>query len=178
MVLARSKQRVNEAHRRIEAILAELGLQLNPAKTKIVELTEGKAGFDFLGFHLHKVESWKHQGYWYLQRWPSRNATKVIRARIRDATNRRYVGLSVDEIVTTLNPKLRAWANYFRYGNSSKCFAALDSYVHERLAIFASNKHGRRGRHWTTHYDGEWFRSLNLFQLSGTVRYGTVHAYR
>ena len=27
--------------------------------SRIVELTTGKEGFDFLGFHLRKVESWK-----------------------------------------------------------------------------------------------------------------------
>ena len=40
-------------------ILGPLGLQLNPDKTRIVCLTEGAEGFDFLGFHCHKVESWR-----------------------------------------------------------------------------------------------------------------------
>jgi hypothetical protein len=39
----------------VGAVLARLGLQLNPDKTRIVHLGRGAAGFDFLGFHLHKV---------------------------------------------------------------------------------------------------------------------------
>ena len=47
-----------------------LGLSLSPEKTRIVALTGGKEGFDFLGFHLRKVESWKWRGK-YLQRRPA-----------------------------------------------------------------------------------------------------------
>ena len=56
------------------AMLAPLGLQLRPAKTSVVCLTRGAEGFDFLGFHHHKVESWRWRGRWYLQRWPSQRA--------------------------------------------------------------------------------------------------------
>jgi hypothetical protein len=38
------------------------------------------------------------------------------------------------------------WGAYFRYGNSARKFAHVDAYVHERLAIFASIKHGLHGR--------------------------------
>ena len=35
----------------LRAILAELGLELKEAKTRIVHLREGGEGLDFLGFH-------------------------------------------------------------------------------------------------------------------------------
>ncbi len=43
---------------------------------------------------------------------------------------------------------LRGWGAYFRNGNSGRKFNAVDGYVHERLAILASRKHGLRGRNW------------------------------
>lgn len=52
------------------------------------------------------------------------------------------------------------------------------SYVHERLAILASNKHARRGRNWQRHYNGEWLRRLGPYRLTGTVHHGTAHAWR
>ncbi|MEU4302160.1 group II intron maturase-specific domain-containing protein [Kitasatospora aureofaciens] len=55
-----------------------------------------------------------------------------------------------------LNPVLRGWAAYFRNGNSGRKFNAVDGYVHERLAIFASRKHGLAGRNWTTRYTYGW----------------------
>ena len=81
-------------------------------------------------------------------------------------------------VVEYLNPVLRGWGNYFRAGNSARQFSRIDSYVHERLAILASVKHGRTGRNWTTRYNGAWFRRLGVYTLTGTVRYGTAHAPR
>jgi RNA-directed DNA polymerase len=62
VVLCRSRTRAEQALRRVTAILAPLGLQLHPDKTRIVRLTGGEQGFDFLGFHHRKVESWRWRG--------------------------------------------------------------------------------------------------------------------
>src|SRR6188472_3189961 len=56
VVLTTNRQRAEEARRRIEAVLAMLGLRLHPDKTRIVCLNGGEDGFDFLGFHHHKTE--------------------------------------------------------------------------------------------------------------------------
>jgi len=178
VVLCRTQRRAEEARRRVIEVLARLGLQLHPDKTRIVCLTKGREGFDFLGFHHHKVESQKWQGHWYLQRWPSARAMKSVRTKVRNLTTRRSVGLPVDEVVAALNRVLRGWGNYFRYGHSSRKFDVVDSYVHERLAIFASDKHGLPGRNWDRRFTTAWFHSLGVYRLSGTVRRGTPHAWR
>jgi RNA-directed DNA polymerase len=178
VVVCPSAARAKEARRQAEAILSALGLQLNLEKTRIAELTRGKEGFDFLGFHLHKVESWKWKGRWYLQRWPSDRAMSNIRAKVRAGTDRRLVGVELSTVVENLNPVLHGWANYFRHGNSARKFHVVDSYVHERLAILASNKHARSGRNWVSHYNGAWLSRLGVYTLTGTVRYGPVHARR
>jgi group II intron reverse transcriptase/maturase len=178
IVVCRSRARAEEARRRVATILATLGLELHPDKTRIAQLTRGKQGVDFLGFHLRKVESWRWPGHYYLQRWPSDRAMAAIRAKIREATDRRYVGLSVDTVVTNLNRVLRGWSAYFRYGNSGRKFTVIDSYVHERLAIFASTKHGLPGRNWQRRFTWAWSGRLGVYRLSGKVRYGTAHAVR
>jgi group II intron reverse transcriptase/maturase len=178
VVLCLSAERAREAQRRSAAVLAGFGLRLSPEKTRIVELTRGKQGFDFLGFHLRKVESWKWRGKWYLQRWPSARAMNTIRAKVRALTDRRYAGLTIESAVDRLNPVLRGWGNYFRAGNSARKFNQIDSYVHERLAILACNKHQLSGRKWDSRFNGEWFRRLGVHTLKGTIRYGTAHASR
>src|SRR3954451_11469188 len=65
-----------------------------------------------------------------------------------------------------------------REGNSGRKFNAVDGYVHERLAIFASRKHGRRGRNWTTRYTGRWLERLGVYRLTGNVHWATAHANR
>jgi hypothetical protein len=57
LVVCRSRARAEQARRRVAEILACLGLVLHPGKTRIVCLTRGQQGVDFLGFHLRKVES-------------------------------------------------------------------------------------------------------------------------
>jgi RNA-directed DNA polymerase len=178
VVVCRTAEQAKDAWRRARAVLAEAGLSMSPEKTRIVELTRSKQGFDFLGFHLRKVESWKWRGRWYLQRWPSARAMKQIRARIRELTDRRYAGTALEIVIKRLNPVLRGWGNYFRVGNSARKFSQIDSYVHERLALLASAKHGLTGRHWVSRFDGDWRRRLGVYALTGKVNYGTAHAPR
>ena len=64
VVLCTSRARAEEAHRRVAAMLAPLGLRLRPAKTSHVSLSRGAEGFDFVGFHHRKVESWRWRGRW------------------------------------------------------------------------------------------------------------------
>jgi hypothetical protein len=44
-------------------------------------------------------------------------------------TDRRYVGHGLETAAERLNPVLRGWSGYFRYGHSSKKFNAVDAYV-------------------------------------------------
>jgi RNA-directed DNA polymerase len=87
------------------------------------------------------------------------------------------VSRPISAVVDDHNPVLRGWDNYFRWSNSAWKFAAIDRYVHQRLAILASNKEGRRGRNWKKRFTYSWVRSLGIHPLSGTVRYyRTAHA--
>jgi RNA-directed DNA polymerase len=171
VILCPTQQRAEQARLLAAETLATLGLHLHPGKTRIVCLSRGRQGFDFLGFHHHKVESWRWRGRYYLQRWPADRAMNAIRAKIRAATDRRFVG--------NLNRVLRGWGAYFRHGNSARKFADIDTYVHERLAIFASIKHGLRyHRNWTRRFTWAWLRGLGVYRLSGRVRSGAAHALR
>jgi RNA-directed DNA polymerase len=176
VILCATRARAEQARARAAAILGTLGLRLHPDKTRVVHLAGGAEGFDFLGFHHRKKESRKFPGRYYLQKWPSERATRSIRAKVRERTDRRHVSKPTPAVVADLNLVLRGWGNYFRWGNSTERFATVDRYVHERLAILASNKTGRRGRGWGRRHDTAWLRSLGVHTLVGTVRYRTAHA--
>ncbi len=178
VIVCPARERAERARELAGAVLAGLGLRLHPDKTGIVCLANGGQGFDFLGFHHRKVESWRRRGRFYLQRWPSGRAMRVLREKIRAATDRRNVGRPLAAVVADLNPILRGWSAYFRYGNSAGKFSTIDSYVHERLAIFNNRKHGTSGRRWGKRHDGAWFSRLRVFRLSGNVRRVAAHASR
>ena len=101
-----------------------------------------------------------------------------VKAKVHARTQRRYARLPLEWAVEDLNRVLRGWGNYFRYGHSSRKFDVVDRYVHERLAILASDKHGLRGRNWDSRFTTAWFHTLGVYRLSGTVRRGTSHASR
>ena len=75
VALCDSEHQANESLRVAGEILADLGLELHPDKTRIVDLREGREGFDFLGCHFHARVSGRmlERGIrrYYLHRWPS-----------------------------------------------------------------------------------------------------------
>ena len=178
VVLVPTRARVVEAKARIEAVLEPLGLRLHPDKTRIACLAEGQEGFVFLGFEHRMRESRKWRGRWYLNRWPSPRAMASIKAKVKQRTARRFASLPLEAVVESLNPVLRGWGAYFRYGNSSQKFSAIDSYVHLRMATLASTKHGLHGRNWATRFTYGWMTDLGVYRLSGKVRYRAASARR
>jgi RNA-directed DNA polymerase len=133
VVLCTSRAQAEHAQRRAAALLGELGLVLHPDKTRVVELREGKEGFDFLGCHLHARMSgrlWEQKRIvrYYLHRWPSQRAMKRARLRVKALTGRSRVGMQLEDVIGDLNLFLRGWGNYFRTGNASTKFAQMDRY--------------------------------------------------
>jgi RNA-directed DNA polymerase len=166
-----TERQANSALRALEDNLAGLGLRLKPSKTRIVHLREGGEGLEFLGFEHRWVRSRgpRSRHVAYLARWPSRNAMQHARDRIRELTVRDRLLLSVESIVRDLNQFLRGWAGYFRYGNSSPSFDAIQAHAIKRLASFVAKRHKRsRGYGWAA----VAYRSPNrmgLLDITGAV---------
>jgi len=177
VILSPTKERAELALATLAQILAELGLSLASAKTSLVDLREPKAGFDFLGFHHRRVESFTRKGRYFCARWPSERAVRRAKDRIRSHTARRWLLLPVETIVERLNLFLVGWRGYFAYGNSTTVFHDLDEFVTERMARFVSNKHGYHGRNFGLMVlrDHE---NLGVTHLVGNVRHGPAHAVR
>jgi RNA-directed DNA polymerase len=182
VILCRTRQDAEAALGRVREVMARLRLTLHPAKTRLVELGLGKDGLDFLGCHLRVVRShFKRRNY--LFRWPSRRAMKSVRAKVHDLTaRRRNAGMKdIRECVAEVNPVLRGWGNYFRTGNASGKFNAVDRYVHRRLVRLLATRGGnRRWRPGGKPFRPEqWPHSRfveehGLHQLLGTIRYPTA----
>jgi RNA-directed DNA polymerase len=176
VVLCSSRSQADDAQRRATAILGELGLELHPDKTRVVDLREGAEGFDFLGCHFHARVSGRllERGIrrYYLHRWPSLRSMKRARARVKALTSRSQVGADLPLVIERLNLYLRGWGNYFRTGNAANKFRQLDRYVVWRLQRLLIKKRGRNLRagqadRWTK----AWFHDQGLHKLSGSIRY-------
>jgi RNA-directed DNA polymerase len=177
VVLCRSAAQAGAALETVRDVLASLGLELHPDKTKVVDLRQGREGPDFLGCHFRARMSgrlWeqKRSIRYYLHRWPSQRAMKRLRAAVRARTGRNRAGTDIRDVIADLNPVLRGWGNYFRTGNAADKFCQADDYVVWRLHRLMIKKRGRnlRAGHaqaWTE----EWFSGHGLHRLRGTIRY-------
>jgi RNA-directed DNA polymerase len=169
LAMCRTRVEAEAALAALRLILAELGLELKDAKTRIVHLEEGGEGVDFLGFHHRWVRANRARHVQFLARWPSRKAMQHARDRVRDITARERLLLPVEDVVQDLNGYLRGWAGYFRYGNSARHFDAISDYAARRVASHVTKRHKRsRGYGWSVLA----FQSpdrLGLIDLNGTV---------
>jgi RNA-directed DNA polymerase len=173
LVMCRSREQAEAALARLRVLLAELGLEPKEAKTRIVHLKVGGAGFDFLGFHhrLVRVTGRRNprRSVTFLARWPSDRAMKHARDQIRALTRRSRLLLRVEVIVDEVNRFVRGWAAYFRYGNSAVRFEKIMHHLWTRIALVIAKRHKRsRGYGWSVlaHQSPDHF---GLISLSGTV---------
>jgi RNA-directed DNA polymerase len=151
LVMCRSRSQAERALRALTTMLADLGLAVKQAKTRIVQLREGGDGVDFLGFdhRIVRVRNPRYRHVTFLARWPTRQKMQQARDRIRRLTDRRRLLRPVEQVVREINVFLRAFAEYFRYGNSSIKLAQINRYAAERLALFVGKRHKRgRGHGW------------------------------
>jgi RNA-directed DNA polymerase len=177
VILCGTRAEAEAALSLVREILAGLGLELHPDKTRIVDLRDGREGFDFLGCHFRARVSGRllERGIrrYYLHRWPSARSMKRVRARVKELTGRKRNGAKdVRVLIRDLNPVLRGWGTYFRTGNAADKFRQIDRYVVGRLRRFLVKRQGRHLRpghvaRWTE----DWLNGLGLHRLRGTIRY-------
>lgn len=150
----------------LKALLAGLGLELHPEKTRLVDANKGS--FDFLGFNFRKV--WNREK---TRRFPlilpSQKAQQSIRDKIRALTRRERTE-KVEVVVRQINPVIRGWVNYFRVGNSSTAFGGIRQYTAKKVRRYLRRKQHRHGFGWKQLTDevvyGHWklFRDYKLLR--------------
>jgi RNA-directed DNA polymerase len=127
LIFCKYEWEAEDALKRAREILeGELKLKLSPEKTKIVHAR--KKGVEYLGFHFN--------GRW---RRPKDKAVKKFKAEIKHRT-RRQQPKNLEMVITSINPVIRGWGNYFKDGTVKKRFEELDGYVRARLRSFRAKR--------------------------------------
>jgi group II intron reverse transcriptase/maturase len=166
VILCRSRGAAEQARELVAGFLKRLMLTLHPRKTRVVDL--GSRGFDFLGFHFHKLPS-RRTGRRVPHAWPSQKAMRTVREKIRQQTERTRLRVELGELVGALNRIIRGSRSYFSIGNSTKKLADLDRYVRLRLWRFPRKRQGPRGRLRPEAF-AEWERRSGLTYFYPTGR--------
>ena len=125
IVTAKSKEMLeNKIKPVIEQFLAIRGLQLSQAKTTITHIEKG---FNFLGFNIRKYNG-KYLGK------PTKESIKAITRKVKQIVVRGY-GWSGADLIKTLNPTIRGWANYYRCAVSKSAYSKIDNEIY-RLCMY------------------------------------------
>lgn len=138
VLLTRSAEEAQRALERLEAWMGEARLTLHPEKTRLVDMGQPRAHFDFLGYRFLRTDKGK------LLRLVSPKSQRKLRMNLKRPT-RRSNGKCIPAIIAVLNPKLRGWFNYFHQAHVGE-HSAMDKWVRMRLRSILRKRHKGRGR--------------------------------
>jgi len=118
-------------------ILEQLGVRLNPQKTRIIHVQQG---FDFLGYRIVRTGGKSKLPHSMIQRWnrkgliayPTRKSIRRFRDRVRMLT-RRSAPRKTGQLIKEPNPTLRGWAEYYKRAHVRTLFHKLDGWIVRRI---------------------------------------------
>ena len=145
--------------KRIREELADLQVEINEEKSRIVDLGRGES-FGFLGFDFRRIRS--RRGAWRANYTPKLKKRTALLRKLKDVF-RRYQSQPVDRVVQLINPMLRGWVNYFAVGHSSVCFSFIKDWVEKKVRRHMLRAQKRKGFGWTR-WSRPWlYETLKLF---------------
>lgn len=144
IVLAPSKEILEQyVISKVRSFLATVGLSLNDAKTRVVNISEGVEflGFCFRRFYRRNGEIKKFTFY------PSRARLDRFMDKLTE-----YVKLTwnkdVREIIAGMNRRIVGVCNYFRWSDAHDAFSYLDTRIVDLVLRWARYRHKGRGKRW------------------------------
>lgn len=155
------------AYKRLVEEFEKLDVQMNQEKTRIVDLS-GDETFSFLGFDFRRTKT--RRGVWGVRVIPRMKARIALLRKLKDVF-RRHDSQPVDRVIYLINPILRGWANYFRVGNSSKCFGYVKDWVEKKIRRHLMHARKRRGFGWNRWSRAWFYGTLGLFNDYGVRHY-------
>ena len=176
VVLHEDKTVIERCRELISEWLKGIGLELKPEKTRLThtlnpELSEdGKAGFDFLSFHIQQYPVGKYQsaknaagrilGFKTLIT-PSKKASKVHQEQVGRLI-RKHRSSPQARLIRDLNPVIRGWASYYKNSDAQTVgeLSKQDNLTYLKLRRWAKRRCGNindgHSKYWTTIGGDNW----------------------
>ena len=179
--------------------LSDIGLELKPTKTRIAhtlfpELSEdGKAGIDFLGFHIQQFPVGRHNsainpgnklklGFKTLIT-PSKDACKKHQLELKRVIKKHKYSHQA-RLINELNPIIRGWTNYYHFSDAQTTgeLARQDYLLFQKLRAWArhrtDNWNKAKEKYWTKIGNNNWVfatrkGNANPFRLLSHTEFGS-----
>jgi len=150
---------IRAVERRLREEVAKLRVEVNEDKSRVVDLAKGES-FPFLGFEIRRILSFKRK--WRPYYTPRLKKRTALLANLRGIF-RLFHSQPVGRVIEKINPILRGWVNYFRIGDSGRCFSLIQQWVERKIRRHLMRARKRKGMGWKR-WDREWlYRELGLY---------------
>ena len=174
VILCPTREAAEEVLKQLGEWCSQAGLELHPEKTRVVDMGQPKAAFEFLGYQF-----WRGKTSGDIRRFIRPKSEKKFRAAIKPLT-KRTSGRSLEAIVWELRPKLQGFYGYFKHAER-RSLAAMDGWIRARIRGILRRRRGLRGRgrgrdnhRWPNRY----FAELGLFSLADAQDIEIISLYR
>ena len=150
---------VKAVERRLREELAKLRVEINEDKSRMVDLAKEES-FSFLGFEYRRIRS--RNRVWRPYYAPKLKKRTELFAKLRESF-RQNVGQPGGKVIEMINPVLRGWVNYFRVGDSHRCFSMIKYWVEKKIRRHLMRARGHQGMGWKR-WSRKWiYGTLGLF---------------
>jgi len=176
VIVHADKEILERATKVVTEHLRDMGLWLNPKKTRVTHtLTpyEENVGFDFLGFsvrqfpvgktHTGKNTQGKPLGFKTFIT-PSKEAIRRHTLTIKQLVRKRR-SAPQKAVISAINPVIRGWTNYYKWVVCSKAFHACDHNTFRQLARWERARHRGKCKRWA--------KNKYSIEVEGCLRFGT-----
>lgn len=192
LITSQSKSALEVVRTIVEEWLSHRGLTLNKEKTLITSIQDG---LEFLGFNIKHVKTAhltkgsrkyrklqkqyfekgktlkkgtpRGETYYACHTTPSKAKIQEIIEDIRMYL-RKAGAKSFEEVLKTINTKLRGWGQYYVSSTSSKAFSRVDYEVWKAIWNFLKRRHKNKGKKWIVK---KYFTTYKKYKWSPFAKY-------
>lgn len=151
----------------IAHLMERLKLTINVQKTRCVRCPAEP--MEFLGYRI----GWNHRpngGGAYIGTRPSKTSIRSICRKISEQTGPRHGLKDPEQVVESLNRMLSGWAQYFRLGQVSRAYCAVDAHATKRLRQWLCRKHKVRSGKYVRFPSERLWHHYGLHRLAPTTK--------
>lgn len=135
---------VGAVEKRLREEIGKLSVEVNEEKSRKVDLQKGES-FGFLGFEFRMVRS--QRGTLRANITPKAKKRKELLGKLKEQFQK-HVSQPVERVIAKINPILRGWVNYFRVGDSHRCFSYIRDWVERKIRRHLMRNQKRGGYGW------------------------------
>jgi RNA-directed DNA polymerase len=153
-----------KVEQRLREELGKLDLTVNEEKSHVVNFGDGDP-FDFLGYTFRWVDHGGTLGKKMVLARPQKKKRTEFLRKLGETMWKRLHRPVVEVVRRIVNPRVRGWVNFFRWGNAGRDLSFVAWQVEQKVRRFASRQRPKRcgGRGWATWSAREIYATWGLF---------------